>query len=78
MLPAQIVVAFEKLRLRIERSPALGETACLAMQWHNVLADCPVQALQKRGRDLPWAESTPLLRRLPVCSPIPDAAPRGV
>lgn len=37
-----------------------------------------LQAFQERGRDLPRAESTPLLRRLPVGSLISSVSPRGV
>lgn len=52
VFPAQVVVAFEKLRLRVKRRSALGEAACLAMQWHDVLAHRSVQAFQQRSRDL--------------------------
>ena len=52
MFPAQIVIALEKLRLRIERRPTLGETARLAMQRRDVLPNRPVESFQKRGRDL--------------------------
>ena len=52
MLPAQIVVAFEKLRLRIESRPALGETVRPATQRRDVLPNRPVEAFQERSRDL--------------------------
>jgi hypothetical protein len=52
VLPAQVVVALEKLGLRLQRGAALGETPRLPMQRYDVLADCPVQAFQQRGRDL--------------------------
>ena len=54
MLPAQVVIALEKLRLRIESRPTLGETARLAMQRRDVLPNRPIEAFhQERGRDLP-------------------------
>jgi len=52
VFPAQIVVALEKLRLRVERRPALGESARLAMQWRDALPNRPVEAFQERGRNL--------------------------
>ena len=52
VFPAQVVIAFEKLRLRIKSCSALGETARLAMQRRNVLTNRPVESFQKLGRDL--------------------------
>ena len=52
MLPAQIVIALKKLRLRIENRPALGETVRLATQRRDVLPNRPVEAFQERSRDL--------------------------
>lgn len=52
VFPAQIVIALEKLCLRIKRRPTFCETARLAMQWHDVLSQRSVQSLQQRGRDL--------------------------
>ena len=52
VFPAQVVIALEKLRLRIERRPTFGETARLAMQRRDLLPNRPVEPFQKRGRDL--------------------------
>ena len=52
VLPAQVVVALEKLCLRIKSRPTFGETARLTMQRRDRLTDRPIQAFQKRGRDL--------------------------
>ena len=52
VLPAQVVVALEKLCLRIKSRPTFGETARLAMQRRDVLPDRSVESFQKRGRDL--------------------------
>ena len=54
VLPAQVVVTLEKLRLRIERRPTFGETARLTMQGHDVLSNRPIEPFQQRGRD--WLE----------------------
>jgi len=64
VVPAQIVIALEYLRLRIESRPALGETARLAMQRRDVLPNRPVEALQERGRDLPERDQSLLATRL--------------
>ena len=52
VFPAQVVIALEKLRLRIERRPTLGETARLAMQRRDVLTNRSIEAFQERGRNL--------------------------
>ncbi len=52
VFPAQVVIALEKLCLRIKSRPALGETARLAMQRRDMLTNRPVEAFQERGRDL--------------------------
>jgi hypothetical protein len=52
VFPEQIVIALEKLCLRIKNRPTLGETARLAMQRRYVLTNRPIQAFQKLGRDL--------------------------
>ena len=49
--PAQIVVALEELRLRVNRCPALAKLRA-TMQRHDVLANRPVEPFQERGRDL--------------------------
>jgi hypothetical protein len=46
VFPSRVVIALEKLRLRIKRRPTLGETARLAMWRRDVLPNCPVQAFQ--------------------------------
>ena len=45
----RVVIALEKLRLRIESRPTLGETARLAMQRRDVLTNRPVEAFQERS-----------------------------
>ncbi len=52
VFPAQIVIALEKLRLRIKPRPTLRETARLAMQRRDLLPNCPVEPFQERGRNL--------------------------
>ena|SRR5215831_4570629 len=52
VFPAQVVIALEKLCLRIKSRPTFGETARLAMQRRDMLTNRPVEPLQKRSRDL--------------------------
>jgi hypothetical protein len=52
VLPAQFVIALEKMCFRIKNRPALGETARLAMQRRDVLSNRPVELFPQRGRDL--------------------------
>jgi len=52
MFPAQIVITLEELCLPIKRCPTLGETACLAVQRHDLLPDRPIESFEQRSRDL--------------------------